>query len=199
MTEPKVLIGTGLPSDWRIDLRTAGWCFREVNFGVGWKWQAEAVGGNDDNKNIITTKFPEEDFTDLFFINNDTWLPPNTINKLLAHDKDIVGVLTPMYHGSRGWMGQKEKDKYLTVLDCPKKLFQAARAGGPGMLIKRKVIEAMKWPYWESKVLEDGKQQSEDYLFCDLAIKLGFEVWIDPAFQCMHMHITNMLEVFKGN
>lgn len=199
MIEPKVLIGTPMPSNWRIDLRAAGWCFREVNFGVGWEWAAEAVGDTDDNKNVITQKFLRGDFTHLFFINNDTWLPPNTINKLLLHDKDIIGVVTPMYHGSRGWMGQKEKDKYLTLKDCPKEFFQGVRAGGPGMLIKRKVVEAMEWPYWEKKVLEDGTQQSEDYLFCDRAIELGFEVWIDPTFRCIHMHITNMLEVFTGN
>jgi GT2 family glycosyltransferase len=35
----------------------------------------------------------------------------------------------------------------------------------------------------------------EDYLFCDRARELGFEVWVDPSIELGHMGVQE----YKGN
>ena len=188
MCEPKVMIGIPMPKNMSIDLRTSYWCYRELDFGVGWILQAECGGSAARNKNVIIDTFLKGDYTHLFCLNNDTWSLPNTINKLLTHDKDIVAGITPGFFGEFFWMGQIEKNKKILLGDAPDKLTQAARAGGPGMLIKRKVLEAMEFPWFDFIQVKVGQETSEDYHFSDKAVDMGFEVWIDPNVILNHNH-----------
>ena len=188
MTEPKVMIGIPMPKDMSIDMRTSYWCYRELDFGVNWRLQAECGGSAARNKNVIINAFLKDDFTHIFFLNNDTWTKPNSINKLIALDVDIVAGITPTFFCEFRWMGQVEKNVPLKITERPKKLIKAARAGGPGMLIKRKVLEEMKFPWFDFSQEGIGQEKSEDYYFSDNAVDAGFEVWIEPKVVLNHNH-----------
>jgi hypothetical protein len=72
------------------------------------------------------------------------------------------------------------------------------------MIIRRDVFTQLRdahpeWVYHDEKkvgdemiaffdfALKDGQYIGEDYLFCDRARELGFEVWIDPTIKLGHM------------
>jgi len=199
MSDPKVMIGVPMPLDMFIDARTGKWCDREVNFGIGWMVEMVCGGSAARNKNVIVKKLLDTDCTDLFLLNNDTWPSLNTINKLLLHDKDIVAGITPAFNGEFFWMGQVEKNKVIKLKECPKTLTTAARAGGPGMLVKRKVFEKMKFPWFDFVQVDPNTEKSEDYYFSDKAVDLGFEIWIDPKTELNHNHRgVDLLEIARA-
>ena len=188
MTEPKVMIGVPMTKDFKIDLRTSYWCNREKDFGVGWTFRADAGGSVSRNKNAMIKLLLEKDFTHFFCMNNDTWTSHNAVNKLLAHDVDIVSGVAPGFSGEFFWMGQLERNVVLKIHKLPDKLTKAARGGGPGMLVKRKVFEKMEFPWFDFIQGNDGQEMSEDYYFSDKAVDMGFEVWIDPNIVLHHCH-----------
>ena len=187
MSEPKVMIGMPLADDMFADVRAAFWCYQEAG-KHGWNFKAERGGTAARNKNVIIKKCLDGDFGHLFFLNNDTWPDEGCVKDLIACDKDIVSGITPAFYGGFLWMGQIEKDVPIKFHQKPEGLTQAARAGGPAMLIKRKVLEAMEFPWFDFEQVEIGAEKSEDYAFCDKAIELGFEVWIEPGVICHHNH-----------
>jgi GT2 family glycosyltransferase len=187
MSEPNVMVGVPVADDMFADMRMSLWCYREVGTN-GWKLRAERGGSAARNKNVIVKDFLDGDYTHLFFLNNDTWPDGGTIKDLIACDKDVVSGITPAFYGDFFWMGQIEKDVQIKIGETPAGLTPAARAGGPSMLIKRKVLDAMEFPWFDFEQIEIGAEESEDYFFCDKAISLGFEVWIEPGFVCHHNH-----------
>jgi hypothetical protein len=59
------------------------------------------------------------------------------------------------------------------------------------LLVKRKVIETMKWPYVQGiqsgdSAFSDNGVCGEDYYFCLKAKELGFKVWLDPRVNMVH-------------
>jgi hypothetical protein len=89
-------------------------------------------------------------------------------------------------------------------------------AGGCGcMLIKRKVLEAMFAKYREGmfefgdirfaqKITVDGvaydrRTMSEDCEFCERAVDLGFEIWLDERVRPLHITSFNMVRWESSN
>jgi len=199
MTEPRVVIGVPMTLDMFIDARVSRWCEREVNFGINWMVDMICGGSAARNKNFIVKKALDADYTHIFFLNNDTFPSPNVINKLIAHDKDVVAGITPGFCNRFFWMGQIEKDKVLEFRECPKELTRGKRAGGPGMLVKRKVFEKVEFPWFDFVQIEPGVEMSEDYYFSDKAVESGFEVWIDPNVVINHNHHgVDLLDMMNG-
>lgn len=61
--------------------------------------------------------------------------------------------------------------------EVPDEPFEVVAAGSGGMLVKRKVLDAMGYPYFESS---DGVFLNEDFEFCRKARELGFTIMCDP-------------------
>jgi len=133
----------------------------------------------------------------LMFIDADMAFPPNAFVQLKKHlerdDVDIVsGVCVRKRHPYRPTMfmrhpkfeeRKKTKEKrYQEVVIWPDYLFEVDAVGTAFMLIKRKVFEAMKAPWFKSKV-----DISEDLGFCEEARDLGFRIWVDPT--CIIGHV----------
>ena len=184
----KVIIGMPLATDMFADVRAAFWCYQEAGKN-GWKFKAERGGSAARNKNVIIRELLENsDYSHIFFLNNDTWPDEGCVDDLIACDKDIVSGITPAFTFGFHWMGQIEKNVKIELLAAPKQLTKAVRAGGPSMLIKREVLEAMEFPWFDFEQVDVGNEKSEDYAFCDKAIEIGFEVWIEPSVICHHNH-----------
>lgn len=128
----------------------------------------------------------------LFFIDSDMKFPPDTLTRLLAHDKDIVG----------GLCFRKVKPFNPTIYDrinerhyhwrmvYPKdKLFEVDATGCACLLIKRRVFEKMKDPWFQYT-----DRLSEDLLFCEKAQQCGFKIWIDPTIKPLHMQLVGIGE-----
>jgi len=155
--------------------------------------------------NKLREFFLDNNYTHLLNIEQDVLVPPETLKKLLKHNKDVVSGLyflgskpcvmvgkrveTPAnklrefrfekYHFKYDFIAQDE----LRVKQEKGNLFKVFCAGLGCMLIKRNVIEQIKF-----KVLHNGdlyKGHCDMYWSMDLRQR-GIDIWLDPNLLCEH-------------
>lgn len=146
-----------------------------------------------NNRNEITKSFLKTDCTHLFFADSDMSFPEATLSRLLAHDKDIVGgyyttKLKP-YRSTCMMRDENSPEKYQSRNPVQGEFLVKVDALGTGcMLIKRRVLETLKWPWFYYKPnYAVQKFATEDVAFCEDAIAKGFEVWCDFTIRCGHI------------
>ena len=113
--------------------------------------------------------------THLLFLDTDMIFPADTLTRLLAHDKDIVGAtyskrmppfhpLTVAENGEHHQVGPGLQRVRLLPTGC--------------MLIRVAVFNVLTRPYF-NLVAEGDQLRGEDYYFCEQARAAGFEIWCD--------------------
>lgn len=125
------------------------------------------------NRDVIVRQALEEGCSHLLFVDSDVMFPHDAINKLIAHDVDIVGArynkrILPIESTVKG------EFKELTEVPFVPTGF---------LLINMEVFKKIGKPYFS---FEDGAE-SEDVYFCDKAIKNGFKVYCDPTIEIGHL------------
>ncbi len=193
----KVLIATPIKKDVKIDVRTIMFLQEEVSHyaGQGWKWAVRIGMPVESARNDMIREMQEGDYTHIYFLDADTIPPKDTIGRLLAHDKDVVAGITPVWLNERCWNYQIEKDVQVLANKPPTEIFKAMRIGGTTILVKREVLEKLKSPYFYTDKY-NGKYITDDYYFCDKLHDSGFELWIDPTIVCGHMNYVNLLDMY---
>lgn len=135
---------------------------------------------------------PKADY--LWFVDSDIVPDRETLNALIADDKDIVSAVYPFRAEGDGIVGADLELHTLKLNDViaddekgePRPVLKQIRRCGMGCcLIKRKVLETMMEKY--DTCFTPTKGLGEDYTFCELARGLGFEVWIDGGIWCKHI------------
>lgn len=152
--------------------------------------------------------------THVFFLDADTVPPDDAIDRLLAHDKDIVAGVTLVQSGTKKrdhinvnkspdlickWnVAIDDPDRLIDYEDLPDHLFKATRIGGTTILVKRKVFETIGWPYFKTIYNRMGVEEGEDWYFARKVREAGFEIWIDPSIKCKHYNYVDLLEVYEA-
>lgn len=182
MVHPKGLIGvaTGETGRYRIfDIALASVTKPECS-DIYWGMGVNVPG----NFNNIIRETLSKDYDWVWILGDDHYFPKNLLMNLLDRNVDIVAPLYtrrhkpfyPMIHDSiDNGMAVKDWD----FLEGKQGLIELPdnNIGNAGMLIRRKVIEYMKYPWFEN-----GKYNSEtgcDLWFCEKAKKLGFKLYLD--------------------
>jgi len=149
--------------------------------------------GVDLARNFIVEHFLKSDASHLLFIDSDMLLPADLLERLLAHNKDVVSALyfgrtqpEPMFRVKKG-------GKYSALLNFPKNtLFKADSVGLGACLIKRTVIEKVSESLGQEepmfKFTYSGKAEivGEDTGFCEKAIEAGFKIFVDTGLEVKH-------------
>lgn len=128
----------------------------------------------------------EKGATHLLFVDSDMLFPTDTLERLLAHDKDIIGV---EYN--------KRKFPLETVTayfpDQPPKSDEPYKVGVAGtgvMLIKLSLFDN---PNLDKNWFSFGRNAKgenvigEDGWFCNVARDAGYDVWVDPTIKVLHL------------
>lgn len=130
----------------------------------------------------------------LLMIDDDMLAPPDLFFRLAANDKDICAALAftrnpdhkpVIYDVIEGFDPVTKNDYYINkfAMNYPRDTLVECDAVGFGaVLIKRKVIEAMKTPRFMGLT-----GCGEDITFCYKAKKLGFQVWMDTRIKLGHL------------
>lgn len=114
----------------------------------------------------------------ILFIDSDLSFPPDSINRLLAHDKDIVGATYIRRREPYNVLGFPPDDE--EILPGQKGLTEMVRMPFGFMLIRTKVFADVPRPWFVTSFsVEDDGWTSEDYKFCDQAIAHGYKIWCD--------------------
>lgn len=159
-------------------------------------------------RNLLVRDFLDSDATDLLFIDSDINFDPADIYRLMAWGSDPVRGIVAGVPRTRSTdkvyiMDLDEQDGHVTMDAMG--LVRAKRVATAFMLIQRPVLEELigrnpDWAYYDKrtdrtvhavfdfKLTEEG-YMGEDFLFCDRARELGYEVWVDPTVKLGHMGV----------
>lgn len=127
----------------------------------------------------------------LFFLDSDIVVEGDVINKLLAHNKPVIGAAynnrsLPLYSNVKI---ADETGKLINYPELPKELFKCAAVPTGAMLIDLPTVTKLSQPWFDLTYFEDGTLNlGEDVYFCmKLTQELGVEIWCDPTIQIGHI------------
>lgn len=171
-------------------------------------------------RNLIAQDFIKSDCTDLMFIDADINFQADDIFRLMAWASDpkkgIVGGVPTARKKGKVYISTLDQDEDGGIYMNAMGLVKAKRLATAFMLIRREVFEQMQEKHPELKYMDDRVENpnpdklcysffdfkstpegyiGEDYVFCDRARELGFEIWVDPTIKLGHMGITE----FEGS
>lgn len=130
----------------------------------------------------------------LFAVDHDVTFAPDTLAKMLAHNKDLVtGVyrqrLEPQRIEIYDFNGQRMEYSDLHG----RSLVEIGGCGFGCVLIRKEVLQSIGYPQFEYHVaLDHNNTISEDTDFCIKARKKNFTLWCDPSILCGHIGQTTM-------
>jgi hypothetical protein len=142
------------------------------------------------NRALLVKHAREQRCTHLFFMDHDVFFPGDTVDRLLAHEKDIVAA---PYNMRGVWPPQTMvflagPDGQRTAADqFPKELFRCEALGCGCMLIRMAVFESIAAPWFALDVRDNELVSSEDVWFCNQARRAGFDIWCDPTIPVGHI------------
>lgn len=124
--------------------------------------------------------------THLLFIDSDMLFPTDTLDRLLAHDKDIIGV----EYNKRKFPLQTVTAYLPGVEKSETEPFKVGVAGTGIMLIKLALFNDPKLNKNWFSFGRNAKGENvigEDGWFCNTARDAGYDVWIDPSIKVLHL------------
>ncbi len=163
-------------------------CWDEIKLPPNWR-KEKLIGGDwCGARNTLVELTLESGADYLWFMDDDHAFSPDILMRLLDHDLDLVLPLCFTRSAPFPPVDFTERvgdDRYLPIY-LPEQdrsgLVELVAGGTAGMLIHRRVLEAMDGPYW----FEYGAA-SEDILFCNKAVDLGFSLYCDLSVRLGHI------------
>lgn len=151
---------------------------------------------------LVRDALNKTDCTHVFFLDSDMRFPWQSLLRLLAANKDIVGVNYSVRKGIPkpvAFADLEAKGEFQRFLQPTRQPFtgdQYVKVHGLGMgmvLIRREVFEAIQFPWFETvydKV--NRKWVGEDVDFCIKARAAGYDVWCDTVLSEEIGHVGRM-------
>jgi hypothetical protein len=128
-------------------------------------------------RNNLVAAAQQIEATHLLFLDSDMMVPPQTLERLMSHGKDIVGATYTKRRGPFD-LTHRELDGSAGQIGQPG-LREVSRIATGCLLINMKVFEKLTKPYFPVMWSPQGECISEDNVFCDRAREQGFGVWLD--------------------
>lgn len=129
----------------------------------------------------------------IFFIDSDMKFPPDTLHRLLAHERDVVAI--PYLKRSPPY------DTLAVPLDGPGDYSGLIEVEAMAMglsLIRTEVFKSLPKPYWRFAVDEArGISNGPDIVLCRMLRERGFRIWADTDLAKEVGHIGTVV-VFPG-
>jgi hypothetical protein len=134
----------------------------------------------------LVRKAIEKGATHLLFLDSDMLFPPDTLKRLLARDKDIIGV----EYNKRTFPLQTVTAYIPDVEKSETEPYKVGVAGTGVMLIKLALFADPKldknWFSFGRNALGENVI-GEDGWFCNTARQAGYDVYVDPTIKVYHL------------
>lgn len=182
--ENNIKVALGLPTNRLVKPKTAKSLLDLVNQTKHeYKIIVSIRGYNTaENRNYISAQAVNAGCDYIFMVDDDMIYEPDTLEKLLAHKKDIIG---GMYFTK--YEKQAPVIEYLDD-ERPEALFECGSLGGGLMLIKCDVFKKISQPWYGYVWNDNGSiKESNDWYFCHKAKDSGFKIWCDPEVKAKHI------------
>jgi len=202
-----VMICMPRPSDKRIVDETAEYIRNECKIS----WIGLSKGGvyaeaPEYARNDMVAEARKGDITHIMTLDADTVPPPDTILRLLTHDRDIIAGVYPLFVGGKKcWSFSLENRKsnptrqdLFPYQKLSQRTFKVMALSGSTVLIKKEVFDHIEWPWY--KTVRSGSEvlMGHDFDFSNKAREAGYELWVDPTIQCRHYNIVELNAVFNA-
>ncbi len=144
------------------------------------------------------------EYTHVFFVDSDTVPPPEALPTLLYDDVDIVTGITPIWmDDSFYWAVGKKNEEWMGIKDLPKETFEIVSCGASCLLVKKKVLDDMGWPWFKMEYQPkwpSGRptKNGEDEFFCEKAIEKGYKIMANPRVICKHYNQVDLLKIIRS-
>lgn len=152
-----------------------------------------------NNRNSIVKRFLETDYDYLLMIDADC-PPPEDILDMADYDKDVIGAVCFGYMGKRliPFVMKKRTDGKYDMIDVSidDGVVECDAVGSGVMMIARRVLENMPFPFKNEYDPEGIKVKGLDFNFCKRAQKLGYKIWVDSDKLCSHWSILDMKTIW---
>lgn len=150
-----------------------------------------------ENRNYCVIQAQKNASDYLFFIDDDMTFPPDTLDRLLAHQKEVVGVNSysrclPL-SSTVGLMNDKGEYKHperypAWEMKIPDELFRCYFVGAGVLLIDMKVFTQIKSPYFHFTTDKNGQVvNGEDGTFCKKVKDAGMDIYCDGTIEVGHL------------
>ena len=151
-------------------------------------------GYNIDQIRNLIADWTINGFDYLFSVDSDIAFPPDTLARLLAHDKPVVSGLYIQRKPGQHILEIYEHTATGGVTNMPygklkgRPLVEVAGCGFGCTLVKSEVFRDIGYPQFKyySALSMDGTV-SEDVDFCRKAREKGYSIWADPSILCRHI------------
>lgn len=157
-------------------------------------------GYNIDQVRNLIADWVVKGYDYLFSVDSDIAFPPDTLKKLLAHDKDIVSGLYIQRKPGQHIVEVYEDNGRGGVANIPyaklagHREYEIAGCGFGCVLIKAEVIRAIPYPHFVYHSAIDHRNTiSEDVDFCRKARERGFKLYADATILCRHIGQTEFI------
>lgn len=164
--------------------------------GIGVYLSLQIGGYVAHNRNELVRTALSNNSTHLMFVDNDMVFKPSAIQRLIDHDKEIVGA----NYNARGIPGKPiistlklvdpEKDTNAGKIvqeEFPSQLFKVFSVATGFMLVKMDVFKKMEAPWFIAYESPEGEHHTEDVEFCKKAHLAGFDVYCSPTIDMQHI------------
>jgi hypothetical protein len=147
----------------------------------------------DHARNKGVEKVLEDGYNWLFFLDDDVVVPHDTIDRLIAHGRDIV---SGIYYRRADpivpvMMVEADPKPVWATQFTPGNVVAVDLVGSGCLLIHRRVLERVEKPWFEWLLdrddIEESQKCSEDFAFSRKAKKAGFEILVDTSIKCQHI------------
>jgi glycosyltransferase involved in cell wall biosynthesis len=160
-------------------------------------------------RNLLAQDMLDSNCDYLMFIDSDINFEPEDIFRLMAWGSDpkkgIVAAVPRTRSETKTYIANLDYDENNELTMNGMGLVRAERVATAFMLVRREVFVELdaahpEWRYYDKRtdrtvpcmfdfMLTEEGYIGEDYLFCDRAREIGFEVWVDPSITLGHMGV----------
>lgn len=134
-----------------------------------------------ENRTYIVNKAKEARCSHVLFVDDDMVFPANTLDKLLSHNVEVVGVNS---HSRTLPL----KSTVLVDGEIKDELFECIQVGGGILLVQMKVFGGVPEPWFEFVTYESGQiKMGEDAFFCEEVYRAGWKVYCDGSIEVGHI------------
>lgn len=153
-------------------------------------------------QNAIVNQFLKSNSEYLLLLEADVIAPPNRICPhssldLIEFDVDIVDGLCFVCERGAPFIGKVAAASRFRGEQClslseeelfPPQLIEVDCTGAGCLMVKRKVLENLKPPFFQFELNESGEEAivTQDYYFSLKAKRAGFHIYIHSGFLCIH-------------
>lgn len=208
MSEPQIFVATPLGKNGMLHIGTASFC-ASVNAYPNVDWGFTMTHSPEMSRNVLIERRLKEDegkTTHFLFLDSDVVPPKDMLQKMLEHDEDFVTAMTPLFFDNKlVWnVAIPNTDKWFMLSnELPDKPFYTPKCGGGALLVKRKVLEDIGWPFFHTEYQPLDEQNKaikcgEDVWLCLKAIEKGYKILCDPTLVCHHFNQVDLMDIYNS-